>query len=355
MKILSRYILRILTQNTLTVLLAFCALYALFDLLAQSSDVGRGKFTFALLVYYTVLHLPAYLYETFPVAVLTGALITLARLSSAGEFAVMLASGFSLKKFTGVLCVFAAVCAALTAFIGEWPMPAASDYADKMRHNALHGETANFGKQGVWLRNGSDMVEIGEVMPDGSLRRLTRYRIDENYRLYAVESAESAVHLQDDDWQLFQTAASYLKKDSVEVEHRARQIWENGIRPQLLQVLITDPAQMSVRYLAQYVGHLRDNGQRTLNYEVAMWRKIFYPAAAFAMVLLALAFTPAISRHSNLGLRIFGGMCLGVGFHFLARFFGFYAELFHMNAFAAGAMPVIVFVLLSFFVVWRYR
>ena len=41
------------------------------------------------------------------------------------------------------------------------------------------------------------------------------------------------------------------------------------------------------------------------------------------MALVAFAFTPQTTRHGNMGLKLFGGICLGLLFHFAGRLFGF--------------------------------
>ena len=44
---------------------------------------------------------------------------------------------------------------------------------------------------------------------------------------------------------------------------------------------------MSVLNLAAYIDHLRDNRQKTTRFEIALWQKALYPAAAIVMMLLA--------------------------------------------------------------------
>ncbi|MDO5687463.1 MAG: LPS export ABC transporter permease LptG [Neisseria sp.] len=348
MNIISRYLLRALTQATLYVLFAFAALYAIFDLIEESENIGRGQFSAGTLFQYVAWRVPLYLYEIFPIAVLIGALIALTRLSSTSEYAVMRTAGVSMRRIIGVLCAFALGCALVNTAIGEWLMPLGNRTADNLAYNAMHGKSATVTKKGgLWLKSGNDMVQVNAMLPDNTLRGVMRYRLDDDFRLVALETAQTAQYTDDGLWRLNNVAATDFADERTTVRRAAAESWYSNINPQLLNVLIVNPHQMSITALGDYIKHLRDNKQRTVTYEVTRWRKIFYPFGALAMVLVALSFTPVIARHSSMGWRIFFGMCLGVGFHFIGRFFGFYAELFHLPPLLAGGLPMTLFILLA--------
>ncbi len=348
MKIITRYLLRLLAQATFYVLFAFAALYAIFDLIDVSDNIGRGQYTVTTLFHYIFLRIPIYLYEIFPVAVLIGALIALTRLSSTSEYAVMRTTGVSMRRMITTLCGFALACALANAVIGEWLMPAAYRSADAVSYNALHGKSATLTKKGgIWLKSGNDMVQVNAMMPDGTLRGIVRYRLNDAFQLISLETAQSAQYRDNGVWQFEKVAATDFQENRTVVRRAANEDWHSNIQPKLLDVLMVNPQQMSVTALSEYIAHLRENKQRTVTYEVTRWRKVFYPLGALAMVLVALSFTPITARHSNMGWRIFFGMCLGVGFHFISRFFGFYAELFHLPPLLAGGMPMVMFILLA--------
>ena len=58
----------------------------------------------------------------------------------------------------------------------------------------------------------------------------------------------------------------------------------------MLDALIVRPERMSAWALHKYTEHLAGNRQRTERYEIALWKKIFYPIAALVMMALALPF-----------------------------------------------------------------
>ena len=61
----------------------------------------------------------------------------------------------------------------------------------------------------------------------------------------------------------------------------------------------------------------------------------------------------ATTRHGNMGLKLFGGICLGLLFHFAGRLFGFTSQLYGVPPFLAGALPTVLFALLAVYLIRR--
>ena len=100
---------------------------------------------------------------------------------------------------------------------------------------------------------------------------------------------------------------------------------------------------MSFTALTQYIRYLKENHQQTQAYDVAWWNKLIYPIATVVMALVALAFTPNSGRHSNMGLKLFGGICLGLLFFFTGRLFGFTTQLYGVPAMLSAILPTAAF------------
>ena len=116
---------------------------------------------------------------------------------------------------------------------------------------------------------------------------------------------------------------------------------------------MVDPDQMSVSELTTYIAHLKSNHQKTDTYSVAWWRKLMYPIAAWGMALVAFAFTPQTTRHGNMGLKLFGGIGLGLLFFFTGQLFGFSAQLYGVPAFLSAVLPTALFACLAVFLIYR--
>lgn len=352
MKLLDKYVLWQCVVATLVALLALLALYSVFEMVAEAKNIG-GDFTTSLFFKYMALKSPGYAYQVFPIAVLVGAMLTLSRMSVGQEYAVMRASGVSTKRMLILMAVFSMIMAVLISILGDAVVPGAERRAHAIKTNAVHGGNVLKGEDAVWLRDGNLFIEIEDILPDGSLRNLTAYEVGESGALASVNRMASAIYRGAGKWSIDGVSRTVFNGDGMKREELPNVEISSKITPSFLTALKSDSSQMSTRDLKGYIKHLERNKQSTKIYEIAFWTKIFYPLVAFAMALIAFLFTPVSSRHSNVGLRIFVAMLVGVAFHFLNRFFGFYAQLFTMPAFLAALMPPLVFVAASM-AYWRW-
>ena len=71
------------------------------------------------------------------------------------------------------------------------------------------------------------------------------------------------------------------------------------------------------------------------------------------MALVALAFTPQSSRHGNIGVRLFLGICLGLAFHFAGLLSGYIAQLSNMPPLGAAILPGAVFAIAAAWLIRR--
>src|SRR6185503_9881519 len=79
---LERYLARQIYAAVGFVLLAFLALFAFFDLIAELRDLGNGSYQLRQIFTVVALMVPGHAYELLPIAVLIGTLYVLAHLSS---------------------------------------------------------------------------------------------------------------------------------------------------------------------------------------------------------------------------------------------------------------------------------
>ena len=351
MKLIPRYLISQLSVMTLYALLALLALYSFFDVMNEIGDVGKGSYTGAKMMQYVLLQLPSRVYELLPLAVLIGGLLALSQLAARSELTVIKTSGMSTGEIIRILLSFGLIFAALTVFTGEWGAPAASRYAANMKAGAIEGKISA-GNGGLWVKEQRDIINIKEMLPDRSLHGITIFQHDDDFRLTAQWHADSAVVQANGSWQLKNVRRSLLEADRVRVETRAEETLQTNMKPNLLDVLLVDPNQMSLTSLTSYISHLKANHQEVQAYRIAWWRKFFYPIAAVVMALVALAFTPQSTRQGNMGLKLFFGICLGLAFHFAGRLFSFTSQLYGIPPFLAAALPTTLFAILA---VWLIR
>ena len=120
MKIVSRMIFAQIMKNSLFVLLTLVALFAFFDLIGQSGNIGTS-YSMGQAFLLTALILPTRCYEVLPIAVMLGSIFTLSRLASTSQFTVLRVSGIGPWRFCGMLLmpgIVLVICAYLLGKFG---------------------------------------------------------------------------------------------------------------------------------------------------------------------------------------------------------------------------------------------
>nr|WP_289623042.1 LPS export ABC transporter permease LptG [Neisseria montereyensis] len=347
--LLTRYLIRRLTVMSFYALLAFLALYSFFDVVSESGDIGEGSYSGMKMMQYVVLQMPAHAYELMPLVVLIGGLVALSQLASGSELTVMKTSGMSTKRLIGILLQFGLIFAIFTAVLGEWVAPSLSRNAENLKATAVNGKIST-GSQGLWLKEQNNIINVREMLPDHTLMGVKIWAHNADFQLAETVEADSAT-LNDEGWQLKNARHSLLDGNSVQTGVQATEQWPIELQRNLLDVLLVQPEQMSVTALTTYISHLKENHQQTKTYEIAWWRKLMYPVAAMIMALVALAFTPQNTRRGNMGLKLFGGICLGLAFHFSGRLFGFTSQLYNVPPVIAALLPTVLFGILGVYLI----
>ncbi|MBY0268190.1 MAG: LptF/LptG family permease, partial [Burkholderiales bacterium] len=136
------------------------------------------------------------------------------------------------------------------------------------------------------------------------------------------------------------------------VSRRDFQQWQSVLEPSLLNVLLVKPEKMSAWSLYSYSQHLKENRQKALRYEIALWTKLLYPVAVVVMMILALPFAYFQNRQGGVGAKVFAGIMIGLGFHFLNRLFGHLGLLNDWPPFASAIAPTLMFMGLAMTMMW---
>lgn len=352
MRTLRNYIAREIAVSTLLVFFALLLLFAFFDLVEQMKDLGRGGYQLRHILLHVLLSAPNHVYELFPIAVLIGTLFALAQLVASSEYTVMRASGVSLMRMLGALGSVGVVFGVLTFGVGEFAAPAAEQFAQRLRSQAIAGIVAQEFRSGLWIKDGTAFVNVLEVTPSAGLKGLRVYEFDENYRLRTLRYAAGAEYQGQNRWQLSDVAQTTFDGMKARVSKIERMDWQSVLEPALLNVLLIKPEKMSAWSLYSYSQHLKENRQKALRYEIALWTKLLYPVAVVVMMVLALPFAYFQSRQGGVGAKIFAGIMLGLAFHFLNRLLGHLGLLNDWPPFASAVAPTLLFLGIATGMMW---
>ncbi|WP_374681839.1 LPS export ABC transporter permease LptG [Accumulibacter sp.] len=352
MKIYRRYLAREVSAAILLVLLAFLALFAFFDMLGEVKDIGRGGYQLHHAFAFVMLRLPGRVYELMPIAVLIGTLYALSSLARHSEITVLRVSGLSSGALLRGLFLVAGLFAVATFLIGEYVAPTAEREANQLRLKARGRMIGQDLRSGLWVKDERSFINVRVVLPDTRLRGIRIYEFDEEAKLHSFTEAAEGEFVLPDAWRLSNVVQTVLHAERADVQQLPEMLWHSALNPDILAVLMVSPDRMSLRHLATYTKHLSDNRQTTNRYDIALWKKVLYPLAAFVMVALALPFGGAHYRSDAVGLKIFSGVMIGILFHMLN---GLFANLGAINSWSpllSAVTPSVLFLLAAITMIW---
>ena len=340
---LERYLARQIYGAVGFVLIGFLALFGLFDLIAELRDLDKGSYQLRQIFIVVALWVPAHAYELFPVVVLIGTLYVMAHLSSNSEYTVMRAAGLSPGRAGAVLVKVGLAFVAATFAIGEWIAPYAEEAAQKIRMAAQQSTIGGSLESGLWFKDERSFINVREAREANVLGGVRIYEFDSAYRLRQVTEATRGEYAGAGSWRLQGVALTMFGPAGPSTARYAEAEWRSAVNPDLLNVLIVVPERMSAWKLYKYLQHLAGNRQKTERYEIALWKKLFYPLATLVMMALALPFAYMHARSGMVGIKVFLGIMLGIFFHMLNSLFSHIGLLKEWPPVAAAAVPSLLF------------
>lgn len=352
MRTLRNYLASEIISATALVFAALVLLFAFFDLIDQIKDLGRGSYNLRRALFYVALSVPDHVYVLFPVAALIGTLFALAHLVAGSEYTVMRTSGVSTARFAMTLAGIGLLFAVVTFVFGEFIGPPAQQLAQRVRSQAITGVVAQEFRSGLWIKDDTSFINVVQVRPDGTLGGVRIYEFDDQSRLLSVSYARRGTYKGDRQWLLQGVTQTRFEDMRTTVHDMIEVEWQSILDPDLLNVLLVKPEQMSAWNLYSYSQHLKENRQRALRYEIALWNKATYPLAVLVMMVLALPFAHFQSRQAGVGAKIFAGIMIGILFYFMNRLFAHLGFLNDWPAFASATAPTAIFLTAAVAMMW---
>jgi len=365
MRVLHRYVSAEIVGSVFFTLIAFLALFAFFDLVQELRDVGRGNYQLQHAFLYVAMGLPGYVYDLMPIAALIGTIYTLAQLAARSEFTIMRASGLSTGMAGWMLARVVIVLVLITFLFGEFIAPASSEMPDRPKLQARDSTVSREFRSGLWTKDvirehgmsgeaiGSRFINVKDVSSEGRLQSVKVYEFDRDLQLTAVLTAEYGDYQGDNLWRLANVTETRFSAQTPDLTAKvltktspSREL-VSEITPSILSVLFADPDRMSAYGLAMYTRHLEENNQSTERYEIAFWKKLFYPLAVMVMMALALPFAYLHFRAGGVSLKIFIGIMIGVSFQLLNSLFSHLGLLNTWPPLATAVLPSSIFLLVA--------
>lgn len=390
MKTVRRLVLRTVCAHVGLVALAFSALFFFIDFVDEVQDLGKHGYTLLDALWACLLLQGAHFYDLFPIALLIGAILALARMAQTSEFTILRTGGLGPGRALGLLGLLGAAAAVLMIVVSNWLVPLSEEALTLHRAQFRRQQALDLGRGGTWLRERREVhgqgpqnitVNVGVASNRGEFGQVRIFEFDAQGRLLrrisahkvmvepldsgpAASAKGSVWHLQDvvdTQWlahDQLSDAAVQAGAQAIREQRLATLDWRSSLTPLVVSASVLPPETMSTLALWRYTQHLDDNAQAAQRYEIEFWKKTFYPLVCLVMVALALPFAYLHARSGSMSLKIFGGIMLGISFVLTNHIASHLGLLHQWQPWLAAAAPSMVYLLLSMSAfIWlvRYR
>ena len=315
-KTVDKYIGRAAVLGILLVWVSLTVLMMMFSVLGELRDT-TANYVAADVFWFVLQTGPRMSYQIFPVSALMGSLLGIGGLASANELVAFRVSGVSRLRLAGAGLAGTLFLSIPVMAIGEWVAPDAEQQARAYKLSQIVGQVIIGGSSGMWIRDGSDIVNIRRPMLTAdrgeqsiSFQEVEIHHFDGFAGLQKITRADSAF-FDGEQWRLENVSIIEIGKSEVVPVTLETSPWVSGIKPELLESAVTRPFYLSIRALWDQLKYLQSNGLDDRIYQSAFWEKIMYPFAIIALVMAGMPFVFGSSRQHNHGFRLFIGMTLG--------------------------------------------
>jgi lipopolysaccharide export system permease protein len=346
--IINRYIQRSIHLGTLGALLLLVSLSLFFLFVRELDELGQGGYGLLQVLEYIALRVPGKVVEFMPLAVLLGSILSLGALAGNSEIIAMQASGVSLNRMLAAVLQAAAVLAIVNFLLADWVVPDSETGAGKLKNLAQENTTALQSGEGLWIKDGSRVVHVQALLPNGFARDIEIYQLDKKGKLISTLRAAQAVPI-DKGWELQQVSESIISPQNVVTRRFDRLIYEGSLSRELLQVLMIEPRKMSSMDLHAYLNFLDENRLDSKVERLIYWKKLLAPVTIVIMCLLAFPFVLGSQRQSSGGQRLLTGILLGLSFVVVDRLLTQLGIQLDIYPLLVAVLPNLLFLLVAIF------
>jgi lipopolysaccharide export system permease protein len=338
MNVITRYIVTEVIKGALVAVLVLLSLLTFFTFADELGDMGQGDYGLKQIAHYLALGLPQGCYDLMPSAALLGGIIVLGNLANSRELVAMQAAGVSRSRIIGAVLLAGVVLGVISGLIGEYIAPASERASHLLKTTALKEQTASQTRYGFWVRDGDIYINIRRVANHEELGDISIYQLDQNRGLQTASHARSALY-QGGGWRLEGIRSTRIGSDAIRSDKRKSEAWSSILAPELLNVFVFRPENLSGAELTRYIRYLDDNGQDANSARIALWERIVNPFMILTMLLLALPFVLGVGREAGFGQRVVLGVTIGLGFYLFNRMFGHFGLIYQMHPVFAATFP----------------
>lgn len=351
MKLLDRYIADAMVKGTGVALLVIMGLTMFFSIIEEIDKLGKGSYTVSKMLEYVVLTLPRGVYELFPTAALVGGLTGMGALAVNGELVAMRAGGFSVWRIVRSVLQAGLVLLVFVVAFGEGLAPATEQYAQRLRAGALERHVTFMGREGAWIRDELRYVYVNKVLDNDTLADVKVLEFDANRQLISSAHADTASY-RGGRWIMHNMRQTLFSGDIVTARVEKSFTLPVLLPPELINVVVLKPENMSVQDIRQFLVYLKDNGLETQVYRYALYSRFVTPVSVLLMLFISVPFVFGSLRSKGTGQRFMFGIIVGLGFYLVNQLANQAGQVYGWDPLLASVVPGMVVLLAG---IWSLR
>ena len=260
----------------------------------------------------------------------------------------MEASGISIMRICAAVLVTGLVLMLTSAILAEMVVPVMEQMARKSRAQALSTPDITITRQGFWARRHNSYIHVDKMLSDGGAADIDIFEFDSKGHLQTFTAAQNGTLQENGQWVLSGITQKRIVENEVTTKTIATVTLDSFLSAHQVSVLELPPYSLSTPDLVRYIDALRQNGQNTDQYTIALWRKLSVPLTTGAMVLLSLSFVFGSTRSISPGFRITLGAFVGIVLYFVDQMSTQWGLMLNLNPLFTAMIPVLLISSIAF-------
>jgi len=357
MKTVQRLLYKEIVQAVVFVACGFLALFIFFDLVEELQNLSRmaqAGYRLQHGLMQVTLKTPGHLYELMPISVLIGTIFVMARLAQSSEFTILRTGGLEPVRALTILLQLGVGFVLVTFLLGDYVAPWAERQSTLLK-SQFRGVITT-GQTGAWLKERTatshSAVNVRAFNDKAHMVGVRIHQFNAQGELLSITQAARG-EFGDGVWKLSDVEREELKSGDkqqttrMDIQRMAQLDWPTSISADMVAAALLSPDQMKIWDLLLYTRHLSGNNQNAQQYEIQLWRKVFYPLSCLVMLTLALPFAYLHFRSGQIAGHVFGGVMAGISFYLLNNVFGHIGNLQNWVPWITSAAPSLLYTLAS--------
>jgi len=333
----------------------FVSLILLLGFIAKIYIIGKGDFTISSAIIFTLLTIPNEIYHVFPVSSVVGVLLGLGLLAEYSELVVLQAIGFSRLRIAVITCFTLLVWLIPMTLLGEFVVPPMTSFAESYKETKLQKDSGYGLESGIWIRDENRVINIGNTLSDESYKNsdtskqpIKIFQFNEQFDLNKLIIANN-VSINKNHWQLSEVKEINIDDSGVKFNVMDKIEWQSQIQSDLFKITYTNPKILSIRDILKYQSFHGSNKPLPMEFQIALWSKVFYFLLVLATALTGLPFVFGLMRSGSFGKRLLIGVLLGIVLNLLHRSLLNIGQVFQFSPYLVTVIPSLLILFLVFY------